>query len=320
MINDYNNIPEYVKIVTANETGDFSIIDEKTYRTIIENDHLELVKWLETKHSQNKWNELLLYESVKGGKLAILKWLYDRNRFFEYRHNFCGLAAENGHIEVVKWLKSLDPPCLWDKRVYLCAINGQYYDIIRFARNYDPPCPYDSSVCEYAVNGGNIEVLKVLREIDSNGNPLFPWNEWVIFDVIEKGDMNTLKWIMTSYQPPKIESIDECYRIAIDNNRKEMITWLRNNTTNTIHNDINAFSYAIEKRNIKMIEYLRSTNNDFVQFQWDERVCYLAAIYGYVEILKWLRSQNPPCPWNKKDCISAATNDTIKNWILSANE
>lgn len=32
-------------------------------------------------------------------------------------------------------------------------------------------------------------------------------------------------------------------------------------------------------------------------WQWDGRVCYKAATRGHLELLKWLRSQEPPCPF-----------------------
>lgn len=31
---------------------------------------------------------------------------------------------------------------------------------------------------------------------------------------------------------------------------------------------------------------------------WDERVCWMAAYGGHIHVLKWARSQNPPCRWD----------------------
>ena len=42
--------------------------------------------------------------------------------------------------------------------------------------------------------------------------------------------------------------------------------------------------------------------------EWGERdVMELAAIRGDLDLIKWLRSQDPPCEWNKKACIAAAS-------------
>ena len=42
------------------------------------------------------------------------------------------------------------------------------------------------------------------------------------------------------------------------------------------------------------VKLLRQHGSD-----WDERVCWLAALNGHLEIIKWVRSCNPPCPWNE---------------------
>lgn len=31
--------------------------------------------------------------------------------------------------------------------------------------------------------------------------------------------------------------------------------------------------------------------------KWDDRVCWFAAFHGHLDVLQWLRAQNPPCPW-----------------------
>ena len=45
--------------------------------------------------------------------------------------------------------------------------------------------------------------------------------------------------------------------------------------------------------------------------------CKYATKSGHLEILQWLRAQNPPCPWNKEDCIlCAGANTNIGQWIM----
>ena len=39
---------------------------------------------------------------------------------------------------------------------------------------------------------------------------------------------------------------------------------------------------------------------------WDESTCTAAAAGGHLEVLKFLRSQEPPCPWNMHTCTAAA--------------
>jgi len=52
---------------------------------------------------------------------------------------------------------------------------------------------------------------------------------------------------------------------------------------------------------------------------WDEGTCTLAATGGHLDVLKWLRSQDPPCPWGKGTCLEAAEGghlDVLK-WVRS---
>eukprot|EP01041_Mallomonas_annulata_P008754 gene8754-18103_t len=52
---------------------------------------------------------------------------------------------------------------------------------------------------------------------------------------------------------------------------------------------------------------------------WNENTCTTAASAGNLNVLKWLRSQDPPCPWNEQACIEALWRnypDMLK-WIIS---
>lgn len=46
----------------------------------------------------------------------------------------------------------------------------------------------------------------------------------------------------------------------------------------------------------------------------------LAVIRNNLKILKWLRSQNPPCPWNKTDCLNLCESEEMRKWILNQEE
>jgi len=55
-------------------------------------------------------------------------------------------------------------------------------------------------------------------------------------------------------------------------------------------------------------------NGDLYQLQqaraaghpWGQDTCASAAYRGHLEVLKWLRAQDPPCPWNENTCVWAA--------------
>ncbi|WZN66380.1 ANK_REP_REGION domain-containing protein [Chloropicon roscoffensis] len=53
--------------------------------------------------------------------------------------------------------------------------------------------------------------------------------------------------------------------------------------------------------------------------RWDEHTCEFAAQGGSLEALKWLRDQDPPCPWDKDTCVQAAYRGQLEmlKWLRS---
>ncbi|WZN65593.1 hypothetical protein HKI87_12g71530 [Chloropicon roscoffensis] len=52
---------------------------------------------------------------------------------------------------------------------------------------------------------------------------------------------------------------------------------------------------------VEILEHLRGKGYEF-----DEGACSGAASEGHLEALKWLRAQNPPCPWSRSECRNIA--------------
>jgi len=53
---------------------------------------------------------------------------------------------------------------------------------------------------------------------------------------------------------------------------------------------------------LQIMQWLR---NQDPSCPWSTFICTAAAHSGHLHILQWLQSQNPPCPWNKYTCESA---------------
>jgi hypothetical protein len=70
--------------------------------------------------------------------------------------------------------------------------------------------------------------------------------------------------------------------------------------------------YAAGAGRLDVLEWLRSQDPpcpwDNTSFGMDSNACTHAAYSGHLDVLVWLRSQDPPCPWDEWVCRYAAIN------------
>jgi hypothetical protein len=53
---------------------------------------------------------------------------------------------------------------------------------------------------------------------------------------------------------------------------------------------------------------------------WNEDACIYAANGGHLEVLQWLRAQHPPCPWDIDFCLRVAVGESreeVVQWLRS---
>ncbi len=56
---------------------------------------------------------------------------------------------------------------------------------------------------------------------------------------------------------------------------------------------------------LHVVQWLRSQDPPC---PWNDETCSSAAENGHIHILQWLRTQDPPCPWDESACLSEAYN------------
>ena len=61
-----------------------------------------------------------------------------------------------------------------------------------------------------------------------------------------------------------------------------------------------ACAEAASNGQLETLQWMRSQDPPC---PWDERTCSEAARYGRLSTLQWLRSQDPPCPWDPDVCF-----------------
>jgi hypothetical protein len=69
---------------------------------------------------------------------------------------------------------------------------------------------------------------------------------------------------------------------------------------------------------LEIIQWLRAQNPPC---PWNELVCAYAVKGGHLEIIQWLRAQTPACPWDKDTSAyaSASGNLEVLRWLRSQN-
>jgi len=76
---------------------------------------------------------------------------------------------------------------------------------------------------------------------------------------------------------------------------------------------------AIMGGHIECVKVMRARRN--IQSNLNNSdMCMWAALSGQLEVLKWMRAQNPPCPWNALTCRAAARGHLeVLEWMRAQN-
>jgi hypothetical protein len=77
--------------------------------------------------------------------------------------------------------------------------------------------------------------------------------------------------------------------------------------------------WAAEAGHLPMLQYLRSREPPC---PWDGTTCESAAMNGHLHVLQWARCQPKPCPWDENICTYAARNGHLEvlQWARSQAE
>ena len=69
---------------------------------------------------------------------------------------------------------------------------------------------------------------------------------------------------------------------------------------------------------LNIIKWLRAQNPPC---PWSDETCCIAASHGQLEVLQWLRAQDPPCPWSPDvfTGVVLSCNILILQWLITQN-
>ena len=141
--------------------------------------------------------------------------------------------------------------------------------------------PLDEPVCTAAASAGQIRSLEWLRV---KGCPLNKCQ--CVYGAARYGHVPMLEWLQAQPSPYKLDF--SVFMVAAMNGDENVTTTL---------------------------PWLKEKGCD-----WNELVCHVAAKFGQLRALEWLRSHDPPCPWNAFTFAAVAGRNgcvVLMDWLLA---
>jgi len=96
------------------------------------------------------------------------------------------------------------------------------------------------------------------------------------------------------------------YKYLIISNNFDFISWIK---FRNFKNYKQFCNYSCKFNNLEMLRFLRKGNDPC---PWDIRCTWYAVKNNNLEMLRFLREGNDPCPWFKDCCYVAVTNNNIE--------
>ena len=162
-----------------------------------------------------------------------------------------------------------------------------------------------------AASEGYLDVLKHWEDVPADKKK-FLWDEVTCMWAASKGHLDVLKYLRSQGCPWDEITCD----MAAWNGHLEVLKWSRSQGCPW---DEFTCASAAGKGHLEILKWVRSQG-----CPWSQKSCTWAAQFGHLETLKWLRGQNPPCPWDKSDCLFWARsnshfveNSHVVDWINS---
>ena len=238
----------------------------------------ELKTLLDRCPSAIKGEELVNYAAV-GGSIETIEWLRRRGVPLDSCNMACAEAARGGHLDCLRWLREQGCPLnQWSCEGAAC---GGHLDCLRWLR--EQGCPWDpNDICRLAAESGNLELLIWARrkgcEFDEH---VAPW-------AARGGHLDLLRWAAEN----GCEVDDWAAAYAAEAGQLGVLRWLRERKYPWPEERL--ANMAAAGGHVDVLDWLVSQGCPLT-----EQTATIAAKRGYLEMLRWLRSWDPPCPLNE---------------------
>ena len=167
-------------------------------------------------------------------------------------------------------------------------------------------CPWDVDVCTIAAKHGRLDILRWVRAQD----PPCPWNEQACELAASYGHLEILQWLRS--QEPPCPWRDFTDYSAAAHGQLACLQWAHTNGCPSAEK--HTCEIAAQNGNLEILQWVRAQDPPY---PWTSSACTRAAEEGHLGVLQWLRTQNPPCPWDKYtyDAALYSGHDKVAQWV-----
>jgi hypothetical protein len=252
---------------------------------------------------------------------------------------FCSTSS------LLRWAIDMYIPIITARLFARVCGHGILSDVIMLHEVYK--CSFDEIVAfENAIANGQMHIVQYLCDISTKYN--IQGADLCGF-AIEYGQLDILEWLWSKYKIKQCElwDLNSTCAYAAKNNHINVLAWLQSKSNVKLDGKfwIESLCAAAENGNIELLKWLceqldydinicqqeeiileavASGHLKILEWigsnlgkHWDVLTCQTAAKYGQLHILQWLRSLDPPCPWNKDTFKTAllGKHNEISDWL-----
>lgn len=254
-----------------------------------------------------RFTELNSYNIAKSDNLKLLK--YAKEKSIPFDEWTCAYAAESPkdkEYKMLKWLRLSG--CPWNRWTLINIARNGDFDILKWALQENCPITddpeikrsdkHDLPLASFAAQSGNFKMFMYL--VNNN----FYWKDTLTARfAVESGNLEMIRYVLQNNCPYN----NNLTSVAAENKHFDIVKILYSQGHPL---DNNVFYSAIQYGDHEMVKWL------YERKCGGEESCNIAAKYGHLDILKWLRSEK--FYWNYLTCKEAADNNHLEilKWLI----
>lgn len=315
-----------------------------TIRDIAVTGKLDVLKWIYNNSLPEEYDnfEYILDYIASTGNLEIMEWVHENLKSYEQNFEIplassdaMEYAAYHNYSDIMKWLHLNRAEGCTVSAICYAAGNGNIEMVEWLYANYKKDC--SGWFADDAIKNNHFEVVKLLHQKYSEDGSESHVNTMNV--AAASGNISIMEWIHLNYP---LNSYDDALYAATMRNEVAAVKWLIANTnaewnaeTAMLAVEFNEYDLLVSLRNsnvekfksakkgilikaaqygrLKMLELIYKDYNLFYDFI---KIMNIAAAYGHLHILKWLRKIKlcVPDASTVKRAIEAGSLDIVK-WL-----